>query len=212
VSARLKGMTEERSLPLRERKRLRTRRILAQTALRLFTEKGFDATTLDELADEAEVSKSTFFRAYPAKEAVAIEAETELWSAYLTALEARELSGQVLAELREVLTVSAEALEPGWDERYIATRRLILTAPALLAYVEHYRTGVEKQVVACLAGKLGVGGDDFRLEVLAELATTAWSVTGRDWVRRDGEGGRDSLVTGLREAFAAIPASLALSA
>jgi AcrR family transcriptional regulator len=205
-------MTEERSLPLRERKRLRTRRILAQTALRLFTEKGFDATTLDELADEAEVSKSTFFRAYPAKEAVAIEAETELWSAYLTALEARELSGQVLAELREVLTVSAEALEPGWDERYIATRRLILTAPALLAYVEHYRTGVEKQVVACLAGKLGVGGDDFRLEVLAELATTAWSVTGRDWVRRDGEGGRDSLVTGLREAFAAIPASLALSA
>ena len=61
----------DRSLPLRERKKLRTRRALADTALRMFTEKGFDATTLDELAEEAEVSKSTFFRAFPAKEAAA---------------------------------------------------------------------------------------------------------------------------------------------
>ena len=81
------------SLPLRERKKLRTRRALADAALRLFTEKSFGATTLDELADEAEVSKSTFFRFFPAKEAAAIEAEAELWSAYLAALADRELAG-----------------------------------------------------------------------------------------------------------------------
>jgi AcrR family transcriptional regulator len=130
--------TDDRSLPLRERKRLRTRRALADAALRMFTEKGFEATTLEELVDEVEVSKSTFFRAFPAKEAVAIEAEAEVWSAYLTALGERELSGVVLAELHDTLAGAAAVLEPGWDERYVATRRLVLTAPASRAGRTHH--------------------------------------------------------------------------
>ncbi|MGH3262548.1 MAG: TetR/AcrR family transcriptional regulator [Trebonia sp.] len=204
--------TGERALPLRERKRLRTRRTLAETALRMFTEKGFDTTTLDELVEEAEVSKSTFFRAFPAKEAVAIEAETELWSAYLQALEQRELSGNVLDALADTLLATASGLDPGWSGRYVATRRLILTAPALLAYVEHYRSGIEKQVVTWLAAELGLDAEDVRLHVLAELATTAWSVAGRDWVHHDGDGGREGLIRRLRQAFDAVPASLDLSA
>ena len=104
-------VTQDRSLPLRERKKLRTRRALADAALRLFTEKGFDATTLEELADDAEVSKSTFSRTFPAKEAAGIEAEAELWTAYLTALEDGKLSGPVLAELHR--TLAAAAAEQG---------------------------------------------------------------------------------------------------
>src|SRR6266851_2153150 len=145
----------DRSLPLRERKKLRTRRALAGAALRLFADQGFDATTLEELADEADVSKSTFFRFFPAKEAAAIEAEAELWSAYLDALAARELSGAVLGELHQTLAAAIAGLDPGWDERFFATRRLITAEPALLRYVEHHRADVKSRVVACLAGKLG---------------------------------------------------------
>jgi AcrR family transcriptional regulator len=202
----------DRSLPLRERKKLRTRRALADAALRMFTENGFGATTLEDIAEEAEVSKSTFFRAFPAKEAAAIEAEAELWSAYLTALADRELSGAILGELHETLATAAAGLDPSWDERFLATRRLAAAEPALLAYVEHYRAGVERQVIACLAGKLHLDPEDLRLHVLAELATTAWSVSGRHWVRHGGQGGRKALIDRLDSAIKAIPASLDLSA
>ena len=205
-------MTADRALPLRERKKLRTRRALADAALRMFSEKGFGHTTLEDLAAEAEVSKSTFFRFFPAKEAAAIEAETELWTAYLTAMAGRELSGPILGELHQTLAAAAAGLDPGWDERFVATRRLIAAEPALLAYVEHHRSGVERQVTECLAGKLGLDPDDLRLQVLAELATTAFSVSGRHWVRRGGRGGRAALLERLDGAVKAIPASLDLSA
>jgi AcrR family transcriptional regulator len=202
----------DRSLPLRERKKLRTRRALADAALRMFTEKGFDATTLEELADEAEVSKSTFFRFFPAKEAAAIEAEAELWTAYLGTLADRELSGPILSELHQTLAAGAARLDPSWDERFLATRRLVAAEPALLKYLEHYRAGIKDQVIACLAGKLHLDPEDLRLHVLAELATTAWSLSGRHWVRHGGHGGRKALLERHEDAVKAIPASLDLSA
>jgi AcrR family transcriptional regulator len=213
----MRGMTiahppPDRSLPLRERKKLRTRRALADAAVRLFTEKGFDATTLEELADEAEVSKSTFFRFFPAKEAAAIEAETELWTAYLAALADRDLSGPVLGELHETLAAAVAGLDPGWDERFVATRVLLAREPVLLRYIEHYRAGIKGQVVACLAGKLRLDPEDPRLLVLAELAMTAFTLAGRPWVYQGGRGGRKALLARHRDAVKAIPASLELAA
>jgi len=202
----------DRSLPLRERKKLRTRRALADAALRLFTEKGFDATTLEDLTEEAEVSRSTFFRFFPAKEAAAIEAEAELWTAYLAALTGCDLSGPVLSELHQTLAAAATGLDPGWDDRFVATRRVIAAEPALLRYVEHYRAGIKDQVAACLADKLELHPEDLRLHILAELATTAFSLSGRHWVRHGGHGGRKALLQGFDRAVKAIPASLDLAA
>lgn len=204
--------TRDRALPLRERKKLRNRRALAEAALRLFVEKGFDATTLEDLADEAEVSKSTFSRIFPAKEAAGIEAEAELWSAYLATLAGRELSGPVLGELHQALAATVAALDPGWDERFLATRRLIIAEPALLRYVEHYRAQAKEQVAATLAAKLGLSQEDLRPHMLAEITMTAFSLSGRRWVRRDGKDGRATLLHGLADAIKAVPASLALAA
>jgi AcrR family transcriptional regulator len=208
MTAQLAG---DRSLPLRERKKLRTRRALADAALRLFSEKGFGATTLDELAAEAEVSKSTFFRFFPAKEAAAIEAENELWSAYLSTLADRQLCGPVLGELHRALVEAAASLGPTWDERFISTRRLVASEPALLKYVEHSRARVKEDVIACLAQKLGLDPEDLRLHVLAELFISAFSLSGRQWVRDGGQGGRKALLKRLDGAVKAVPASLNLT-
>jgi AcrR family transcriptional regulator len=202
----------DRSIPLRERKKLRTRRALADAALRFFTQKGYDATTIDELVDEVEVSKSTFFRFFPAKEAAAIEAETELWTAYLTALANHTFAGAVLSNLDDVFVKTLTDLEVDWDQRFIATRRLIAKPePALLAYVEWYRATIRGQIVDSLATKLGLDPDDLRLHLLAELTIAAFSVSGRPWVRSGGRGGRRGLIERFNDAIHAVPASLDLT-
>src|SRR5215218_71382 len=53
---------------LRERKKQRTRDTIAQTARRLFNERGFDAVTVDDVAREAEVARKTVFNYFPTKE------------------------------------------------------------------------------------------------------------------------------------------------
>jgi AcrR family transcriptional regulator len=52
---------------LRERKRARTRAEIQAHALRLFHQQGYDATTVQQIIEEAEVSESTFFRYFPTK-------------------------------------------------------------------------------------------------------------------------------------------------
>src|ERR1700712_5144937 len=57
---------------LRERKKIRTRAAIRDNAMRLFREQGYTATTVDQIAEAADVSPSTFFRYFPNKEAVVL--------------------------------------------------------------------------------------------------------------------------------------------
>ncbi|GAA4454876.1 acyl-CoA-like ligand-binding transcription factor [Phytohabitans houttuyneae] len=57
---------------LRERKKAKTRAAIQRHALRLFQERGYAATTIDQIAEAAEISPSTFFRYFPTKEDVVL--------------------------------------------------------------------------------------------------------------------------------------------
>ena len=60
------------AIGLRERKKVKTRAAIQQHALRLFREQGYAATTVDQIANAAELSPSTFFRYFPTKEDVVL--------------------------------------------------------------------------------------------------------------------------------------------
>lgn len=224
----------EHNLPLRERKKARTRRALADTALSLFLEKGFEGATLDELVDRVEVSKRTFFRYFTSKEDVAMAAETELWDAYIEGVEAQEhIRGNVLAFLRETLSMTLAAMEEGWEKRFIQTRAVAAHAasPVLYDHSELASLRAQRRLVEVLEKRLAIDGRrDVRLRMLGEFALSAWRCGARNWVASRGNvvdridlseahipgrrnhAGRRTLIARVEEAFEAIPGGLALAA
>lgn len=204
------------ALPLRERKKLRTRVLLQETALRLFLDRGFDKVTLDELVEAVEVSKRTFFRYFPGKEAVALAAETELWDAYLEHL-AGHKDGAVLAMLHKTLTATVTAMGDEWLRRFLATRGLIARTPALRAASDAASIHTQRRIVDALDTDLGIGSrHDLRLCLLGEITVAAWRCAARSWIRGDKHTSGPTKISGLVRqidaAFDALPAALGVPA
>jgi AcrR family transcriptional regulator len=189
---------------LRERKKQRTRRELADAALRLFDEQGYDATTLDELVESVEVSKRTFFRYFDSKEGVALAAEAELWDAFVDTLDRWEVEGEVLATLRDALIEAIGNLPEGWPERLYRTRGLLGRTPGLRAGSMMMAAGTQERVAANVAPRLGVAVDDIRLRLVVEIAMGAYRCGAKDWISDRKRGGRKVLADRIRTAFDAV--------
>ena len=198
-------------VPLRERKKSRTRRTLADTALELFGDKGFDVATLDELVYRVEVSKRTFFRYFSSKEDVALEPDKELWSAVLDDIETRRLTGPVLTSLRETLVDTIRGMDPSWSDRFLTLHRMVDITPALHAFGLRYCASVSGDLADRLADRLGASADQLTLQMMVELMIAAWHRAAEDWSAQNGAGGTERLAERVDETFAVLPDCLTLT-
>src|SRR6266545_4356533 len=137
---------------LRERKKEQTRRLITETAWRLFTDRGFDHVTVAEVAREAQVALATVFNYFPTKEDLFYSRLEAFETRLLEAVSAREAGEPVLVAFRRHLLepggllARADAGDPDALEQLRTVNRMIATSPALLAR--------ERQTIARYADSL----------------------------------------------------------
>jgi AcrR family transcriptional regulator len=150
-------------LGLRDRKKLQTRETIRREAMRLIEENGYPNTTVEQIADAAEVSPSTFFRYFPSKETVLMA--NDLDNVTVEALEQQPADMPSLQAFRRALEITMATLsEEDWQfER--ARLRLVLSIPELkAAQFDEYRHTVAWLTEADCR-RTGREPDDFEVRV-----------------------------------------------
>lgn len=114
---------------LRERKKAKTRATIQRHALRLFREQGYDATTVEQIAEAAEVSPSTFFRYFPTKEDVVLYDPFD--PMLIAAFEAQPPEVSPIHAMRVATRSTFENMSPAEREDQWERTVLVLSVPDL---------------------------------------------------------------------------------
>ena len=171
-------------LSLRERKKLRTREAIRREAYRLFAEQGYEQTTIDQIAEAAEVSPSTFFRYYPTKEDVVIVDDYD--SALGDALRARPAGEPIMASIRGALADSlGRIIDADRDELLLRTR-LSFNDPAIRARSWDEQQRSQDALAAVIVERTGRAPDDIEVHCAAAAIIAVSAAVVRHWVERDG--------------------------
>jgi AcrR family transcriptional regulator len=190
-------------LGLRERKKLKTRRAIRAAAFGRFAEQGYEATTVDQIAADADVSPSTFFRYFPAKEDLVI---TDDYDPIMeAALRARPLGEPMLESMRQAMVQPLRAVLADERDDMLLRMRLLQANPAVRArsLVELNRS--RDMLLQIFAERTGRPATDLalRVQITALLACSAEAV--EYWAERNGE---DDLIQLLEQALDAVATGL----
>jgi AcrR family transcriptional regulator len=150
---------------LRERKKARTRAAIRQHALRLFREQGYYATTIEQIADAAEISPATFFRYFPTKEDVVLQDDFDVIS--LGALEAQPPELSPVAAFRAASAATLAALSPDDLARFQETAALTAAIPEIRARAIDEFVRTINQIAEAIALRTGRSSDDFEVRTVA---------------------------------------------
>lgn len=188
----------------RERKKQETRAALEQAALRLFAEKGYEQTTVEEIAAAADVAVRTFFRYFSSKQHILFgDVAHQRLSQLRAALAASPQEEPPLVAVRRVL--DALDLDRTEQDQILVRLRLMERQPSLVARYLLLNHDLRKVLEEFVAGRCGADPTDSYPLLVAAAAVTSWDVALRVWAAGSG---RDSLAELRRAAFAALTAGI----
>jgi AcrR family transcriptional regulator len=187
-------------LDWRARKKAATKQSIQEHALRLFGEKGYDATTVEEIAAAAGVSHMTFFRHFPRKEAVVEYDEYDPLVEELIA--ARPAHEAPLTALHNAIREGLAAIVDTDREALLQRTRLVLRNPVLRSRNLVAQDETRDLFARALARRAGMSAPDFASTVQASGALGAVSVAMAAWAA----GEDDDPVALIDAAFAALRA------
>ncbi len=205
-----RGLAAEATLGLRERKKAMTRLALEDAALELFTRKGFDHTTVDEIADACDVSRRTFFRYFASKEDIFSGDKEVHEDEMFDLIASRPADEPPLESLRATLIALAADLEAD-RSRMVAKVRIINETPSLRSAGLEHEQGTIDLVVDALASRSQALVDDearFRLRLVTQAAIGALRAAVDRWVAN---GAREELGDVAVEALDALAAGFGRS-
>ncbi|MEW2164475.1 helix-turn-helix domain-containing protein [Streptomyces sp. NPDC007084] len=161
-------MGTNQQLGRRERKKAQTRKLIADTALRLFLERGYDNVGVREIAQEADVATATLFAHFPSKEALVFDQDDEQEQRLIDVVRERPEGTSIPGALR------------GWFQRMVETAReepglaefhsLIESTPALRDYSAKMWLRHENALAAAIAADIGLAAPDTASRLVARTA------------------------------------------
>jgi AcrR family transcriptional regulator len=167
---------------LRERHMDRTRAAIVDAALKLFAEQGFTETTVDAIAERADVGRRTFFRYFPAKESVLFHDIDAQIQATLDSLAARPQGEPPFEALVAVLRESAGRFSQDVDKR----RLLAKVAHECDNLLVHHRAVImrrlEEEITAEIARRAGVPAEDLATSAAVAAILAAYGAAIRRWI------------------------------
>jgi AcrR family transcriptional regulator len=195
------------SAGLRDRKKSETRQALRDAAHRLFAEKGFSKTTIDDITEAADVSRRTFFRYYDSKDDLLSADVTDLMPVIIAALRARPADEPPLTAILSALRVLIGPDGPPWLTqtlgRPLAGARARLSMLRLLAQWEE---GIAEVLIERSGAAVPDDQDRLRAVVIACAATSALRASAQIYRERYPGFGLDTsrLLPIIEQAFAVL--------
>ncbi len=168
----------------RQRKKTATRDRIRASALRLFREQGYDATTVEQIAAAAGVSHVTFFRYFPAKEDVALpDSYDPLIASFIAQTPA---TWPLIQRIRMVLVQGLRQVYDTDRDTLLAQNKLIVSTPALRERLWAHQIASQQLILQALEADQDNPHPSFqdRVTVAACLAAATTAILA--WVENDG--------------------------
>jgi AcrR family transcriptional regulator len=197
-------LSQDDQLPvgLRERKKARTKAAIQEHALRLFREQGYDATTVEQIAEAAEISPSTFFRYFPTKEDVVV------WDDYdpmlIEAIRAQPAGLSPIQAIRGGLREAFRRIPPEEAARIRERTVLTLAVPELRASSMANLSHNLRMIGELVAERVGRHPDDFAVRNFTGAVFGVWLAALFVWA----EDPEADLATAMDDALAHLEAGL----